>query len=492
MFLRSNGVATILVIAFGFVSAFSHGQALKLPTNTSPRIESRSSNSGHNDSTGDERSRLSAIAAQIRTADFEDDKIKLDELYETLAPFLQNESLAPSAHYWRGFALWRRALNGFNDSTSKEELDSNLSRASQEFAAAAAGRSGFVEATIGEVACEGTLVFLHHREPDQLQKHLQLDVALTKSLNETASDNPRFLWVLGGSLWNRPVAAGGSQTQAIETYHRGLTAITLEQDNPSDPIEPLWGKAELLMSLAWSSLHQATPDFDEADRYAHQALQIAPSWHFVRDILLPQIKDGRANGPKLSSASATPTVIQVRAMAGSVILYRDVSGSYEQHPTVFNELMSYAGKSYRATGPFFGIYPIDPDAVKGTALTWQVGIRVTSGEPGFPNAAPEPNITEVPNSERLRQTLASLHTPESPYKLAVLDEGEVAVIESTVGRAAADGLSVSPWMANNGYVQVGPTRMEYLSYSGPSEAIKVRILVPVKKRPSGLKLDDNR
>jgi len=430
-------------------------------------------------SLGEEESRFSEIVAQIKLADFEDNRAALNDLYQQLTPYLQNENAAPLAHYWRGFALWRRALNGFNDSAAKDDLDADLSRASKEFSSAGESEHVAIEAEIGEAACEGTLVFLHHKESDELHRHLVRDADLMRRLQQAAPNNPRYLWVLGGSLWNRPATAGGSQVAAIDAYRRGLDAINDHSNSTGDSLEPTWGRAELLMSLAWSSLHQATPDLNLADQYARQALALAPTWHYVRDILMPQIAQARQiNGP----------AIQVRTVGGSVVLYRDVIGSYDQHPTVFNELMNYAHSMYGISGQFFGIYPIDPDAVQGNALKWQVGIRVTPEKPGTSAPESDPSKQEFPSPELLKRTLDSLQTPASPYKLMILDQTEVATIDSTIARAAQDGLSIGPWLARNGYVQIGPTRMEYLSYQGPPGDIKVRILVPIKKRPSGLKL----
>jgi hypothetical protein len=48
------------------------------------------------------------------------------------------------------------------------------------------------------------------------------------------------------------------------------------------------------MSLAWSNLNRTAPDLAAADQYAHQALQLVPYWHYVRDILLPQIQAAKA------------------------------------------------------------------------------------------------------------------------------------------------------------------------------------------------------
>jgi hypothetical protein len=46
----------------------------------------------------------------------------------------------------------------------------------------------------------------------------------------------------------------------------------------------------LLMNLAWSKAHESTPDLKQAEQYANSALAMVPYWHYVRDILLPQIR----------------------------------------------------------------------------------------------------------------------------------------------------------------------------------------------------------
>ena len=54
-------------------------------------------------------------------------------------------------------------------------------------------------------------------------------------------------------------------------------------------------------NLAWSNLNRTTPDLAAAEGYARSALLLVPYWHYVRDILLPQIlaaKASAAAGPR--------------------------------------------------------------------------------------------------------------------------------------------------------------------------------------------------
>ena len=69
-----------------------------------------------------------------------------------------------------------------------------------------------------------------------------------------APDNPRLIWVHGPILWNSPPERGGGHDKAIENYQRGLEVCSKIKTN-DDPLEPSWGKPELMMSLAYSYLN---------------------------------------------------------------------------------------------------------------------------------------------------------------------------------------------------------------------------------------------
>jgi hypothetical protein len=92
------------------------------------------------------------------------------------------------------------------------------------------------------------------------------------------------------------------QDRVMASYARGLQVIRASKDPGADSLEPRWGEPELLMNLAWSSLNKAVPDAAAAERYARQALALVPHWHYVRDILLPQIAKARRAGGEPSPA----------------------------------------------------------------------------------------------------------------------------------------------------------------------------------------------
>jgi tetratricopeptide (TPR) repeat protein len=244
------------------------------------------------------RARVVTIVAEIQRADYEGDRAALKRLNEQLAPFAKNQELASRVLYWQGFALWRRAINGFNDKADAAELQGDLQAALDQFDEATRLDPAFVDARVGALSCVGLLAYSGRREDTPSAKTTEQRArtrALWKELEAEAPDNPRFLWVEGPIFWNIPPQDGGGQPKAIETYEKGLTLIRAQKAAASNPLDPSWGEPELLMSLAWSKLNQATPETIAAEQDADSAVKLVPYWHYVRDILLPQIREAKRN-----------------------------------------------------------------------------------------------------------------------------------------------------------------------------------------------------
>jgi hypothetical protein len=118
--------------------------------------------------------------------------------------------------------------------------------------------------------------------------------------------------------------------------------------------------------------------------------------------------------------------------------------------------------SLRTKDTFSGDYAQHPMV---SELLWSVGVRVAA----------------KPSQDALQPAPAG-------YRLESLPDVEAAVLETTVGDAATDGLALLRWMVEEGFVQRGPTRMEYRSHEGSPTLIPARIIVPMRRRPSGLRL----
>ena len=74
----------------------------------------------------DAREPVIRIVSRVQRADYEGDRVALKRRYDELEQFVTNKTLAPRVRYWRGFAMWRRAINGFNDAVDSKELEQDL------------------------------------------------------------------------------------------------------------------------------------------------------------------------------------------------------------------------------------------------------------------------------------------------------------------------------------------------------------------------------
>lgn len=240
------------------------------------------------------RERVVQIASQIRRADYAGDRAALQRLRLELTPFIVKKEMASRVRYWRGFAMWRRAINGFNDHVDPKELQADLMQAMEEFDEAVAKDPNFVDAKIAALGCAAYLAFgTGEKDPKRIEQWIAKGEKLQAEAQAAEPDNPRLMWVDGPGVWYTPPERGGGQAKAIEVYQKGLASIRKSNSGSRDPLEPSWGEPELLMSLAWSYLNRTQPDLDAAEQNARAALQMVPNWHYVRDILIPQIQEAR-------------------------------------------------------------------------------------------------------------------------------------------------------------------------------------------------------
>jgi hypothetical protein len=235
------------------------------------------------------------IVRQIQKADYEGDQAAMQRGYVALAPFLSDPQLASRILYWRGFAQWRRAINGFNDNVDPKELEQDLNQAVADFRASTAADPAFLDAKIGTISALGYLLYMSRGYPDRIKDLFAQSGPLMKEAKAADPEHPRLLWVLGPVYWSTPAERGGGQDKAFAAYNLGLEQIRKRNAAPpADPLDPTWGEPELLMNMAWSNLNREKPDFAAAEQQAQAALKLVPNWHYVRDVLLPQIQKAKA------------------------------------------------------------------------------------------------------------------------------------------------------------------------------------------------------
>jgi hypothetical protein len=235
--------------------------------------------------------KLAALVAEVRSADYRGDRAALARLDADLGD-LEDNALADYRDYWRGFARWRRAMNGFNETPTPTDLAADLESAVAHFRASLERRPDWVEAKLALVGCWGNLAYLAGSDAEKKKPLLAELIPVYKWLEANGRDNPRALWIIGGMQFAAPPPYGGDVVKATATLRRGIELAWRESaSNAASPAwVPAWGGPENLMNLAWMYSHVGTPDRTAALAYAEGAVTAVPEWHYVRDILLPQIE----------------------------------------------------------------------------------------------------------------------------------------------------------------------------------------------------------
>jgi len=246
---------------------------------------------------------LLRLVEQIRRADYAADRPALRELRGELATAPAGNAPRSLVLYWQGFALWRRAINGFNETPTPTDLDADALAASADFEAALREDPRLVDAQAALAACIGLRMFLHKTVDDEMRAMLERVKALLSEAQFLEAENPRLLWVRGPMEWFTPKGSpedmlDAHQARSIATYRRALEGLPGTLRSGPEPLRPTWGEPELHMSLGWAYSKKRVPDLAQAELHARKALELVPSWHYVRDILLPQIESARGTAAR--------------------------------------------------------------------------------------------------------------------------------------------------------------------------------------------------
>ncbi len=229
---------------------------------------------------------LVAAKAQLMSADYRADLPRLARVRAQLAPLREDPHWGYLADYWTGFASWRMAINGVAKNMRKQDIKANLDDAVADFEAAARLRADFADAAAAAASVHSWLGYAFADDQTIARVHYQRATELLERALQSAPDNPRVLWVQGGFYLFKPVEFGGDPAHAEKIYERqAQVAPPLDANSPL----PDWGKPEAWMSLAFAHLNQTEPDLISARKEAHVALGLQPDWHYVREILIPQI-----------------------------------------------------------------------------------------------------------------------------------------------------------------------------------------------------------
>ena len=184
-------------------------------------------------------------------------------------------------------------MNGFNETPTPADLDADIVKALERFQSALARRPDWIEVKLAMLGCWGNRIFLAGQDSEKRRKLLEEASGPTTSGSCSTRATTRVCsGSKAASRWSflRPAAATGRKrprrsAQGVAGAWREAGATP-----PAPPWAPTWGGPENLMNLAYLYSRDKTPDRSTALAYAEGALTAVPEWHYVKDVLLPQIE----------------------------------------------------------------------------------------------------------------------------------------------------------------------------------------------------------
>ena len=160
--------------------------------------------------------------------------------------------------YWRGFALWRRVLNGFNETAdagrSRRGRSRRPWRASRRRSRCT--RTGSRRSSRWSDSGE-TRSTSPETTPTSATRSWRRPVPRSSSSWRNAGDNPRALWIRGGMEGWAPPPVGGDLAKASATLRYGVDVRTARGDGASESARrgcPRGEVPENLMNLAYLHL----------------------------------------------------------------------------------------------------------------------------------------------------------------------------------------------------------------------------------------------
>ena len=101
-----------------------------------------------------------------------------------------------------------------------------------------------------------------------------------------APDNPRVVLSAAISDFNTPEMFGGSKEEGLQGFQRA--AELFAQEDPTDPIHPVWGHSR---TYAWLGIaYQDQGELERARTAFEKALEINPDFGWVKYVLLPELE----------------------------------------------------------------------------------------------------------------------------------------------------------------------------------------------------------
>jgi hypothetical protein len=230
---------------------------------------------------------LLAVRERAYVANFRNDQAGLRDAVQAFARLAGDETVAPFARYYAGWAKWCLAASQVAGGDIKGAIESGEGSA-VDMRAALALRSDLSDFHTGLANALIVVVSLDRGRFPALAKEI---VDARRRALDLGPTNPRALLMDAGMIFNTPPERGGDQQKGIDRWLEAIHRFEEERRSPpANPLMPDWG---LPLAYGWLSqiyLNATPPRLEEARHAADTALELRPDFWFVREQIVPKLR----------------------------------------------------------------------------------------------------------------------------------------------------------------------------------------------------------
>jgi hypothetical protein len=221
-------------------------------------------------------------------ANYRNDQAGLRSAIATLQPLAKDSAEAAYANYYLSWAYWALAASQYEAGDVPGAVDSGT-RAAAHARAGVAMRDSDPEFYTALVNALIVVAVLDRAQFDKMAAKIR--PARLKAL-ELGARNPRVVMMDAGMIFNNPPERGGGQQKGLDRYLEALKLFEAEAlEKAADPLAPRWGHTLAYGWLGPMYLTITPPRKDQARSAAETALRMRPDFWYVRERVLPRLRN---------------------------------------------------------------------------------------------------------------------------------------------------------------------------------------------------------
>lgn len=221
-------------------------------------------------------------------ANFRNDQVGLRSAIATLEPLTGDPDVGAYANYYVSWCYWALAAAQYQEKNVAGAVESGR-RAAEHARLGLKVRGNDPEF---QTALVNALIVVAVLDPPQFQKAAAEIASARRRALELGGDNPRVVMMDAGMIFNNPPEYGGGLERGLARWQEALGLFDAEANAKAvDPIAPRWGHALAYGWLPDMYLRMTPPDRGRARSAAEHALQMRPDFWYVREQVMPRLRE---------------------------------------------------------------------------------------------------------------------------------------------------------------------------------------------------------